>query len=65
MKTLDKRLSLLEAARRGKLLTCLCATRNGRVNLPPGEHFGDCPALAAGRRDVVLKVRYATLPRVG
>ena len=59
-KATSRRLSRLEAkTARGKLLVCSCARHNGRVNLPPGEHFPDCPALAAGRRDVVLKVRYA------
>ena len=59
-KATSRRLSRLEAVkRRGRLLVCSCATHNGRVNLPPGEHFPDCPALAAGRRDVVLTVRYA------
>ena len=58
-KATSRRLSRLEAARRGRLLVCSCATHNGRVNLPPGEHFPDCPALAAGRRDVVLRVKYS------
>ena len=62
-KTIDTRLSRLEAqTARGAVVVCQCATRNGRRNLPPGEHAPDCPALAAGRRDVVLKVTYATRP---
>ena len=62
-KATSRRLSRLEAVkRRGAVVVCQCATKNGRVNLPDGEHIGDCPALDAGRRDVVLKVRYATRP---
>jgi hypothetical protein len=56
----DTRLSRLEARRLPprRLVTCLCAKRNGRRNLPDGEHLGDCPASTADRRDVVLTVRY-------
>ena len=65
-KATSRRLSRLEAkTARGKLLVCRCATHNGRVNLPPGEHLGDCPALAAPPRDVVIRVRYATRAPVG
>ena len=59
-KATSRRLAQLEAkTARGKLLVCSCATRNGRRNLPLGEHLPDCPALAAAARDVVLTVRYA------
>ena len=60
-KAIDGRLARLEAVkRRGKLLVCRCATHNGRRNLPPGEHLGDCPALTAAPRDTVLTVRYVS-----
>ena len=64
----SRRLAQLEAkTARGAVVVCSCATRNGRHNLPPGEHLDGCPALATGRRDTVLTVRYATPPlaRVG
>ena len=55
-----RRLSRLEAKTTpGRLVVCLCATHAGRRNLPPGEHLPDCPAVTAGRRDVVLRVTYA------
>ena len=61
-KATSRRLSRLEAARRGRLLVCSCATRNGRVNLPPGEHLDGCPAAAANPSDKVIRVTYATRP---
>ena len=55
-----RRLAALEAqTARGAVVVCQCATQAGRRNLPPGEHFPDCPALAAGRHDVVFRVTYA------
>ena len=55
-----RRLSRLEAKTTpGRLVVCLCATHAGRRNLPPGEHLPDCPAVTAGRRDVVLRVKYS------
>ena len=62
-KATSRRLAQLEAkTARGKLLVCRCATLAGRRNLPPGEHLGDCPALTAAARDVVIRVTYATRP---
>ena len=59
-KAIDGRLSRLEAkTARGAVVVCQCATQAGRRNLPPGEHFPDCPALTARGRDVVLRVTYA------
>ena len=57
-----RRLSRLEAKHPGRVVVCQCATHAGRRNLPPGEHFPDCPALTAAARDTVLKVTYATRP---
>ena len=60
-KAIDTRLSRLEAVTTpGRVVVCQCATHAGRRNVT--EHAPDCPALAAGRRDVVLKVTYATRP---
>ena len=57
-KAIDARLSRLEAkTARGAVVVCSCATQAGRRNV--NEHAPDCPALTAGRRDVVLTVRYA------
>ena len=62
-KATARRLAQLEAkTARGKLLVCRCATRNGRVNLPPGEHLDGCPAAAANPSDKVIRVTYATRP---
>ena len=59
-KAIDGRLSRLEAkTARGAVVVCSCATLAGRRNLPPGEHFPDCPALTALPRDVVIRVTYA------
>ena len=59
-KAIDARLSRLEAqTARGRVVVCQCATQAGRRNLPPGEHFPDCPALTARGRDVVLRVKYS------
>ena len=56
----SRRLAQLEAkTARGAVVVCSCATLAGRRNLPPGEHFPDCPAVTALPRDVVIKVTYA------
>lgn len=60
--TLTKRLDALELRNQpaARMFVCDCARRNGRVNLPSGEHLPDCPAAGAGDTDLVLVMTYET-----
>ena len=62
MRTLLRRVDALERANLppARFFVCDCARRNGRVNLPSGEHLPGCPALTAGDTDIVCVMTYET-----